>query len=59
MAKKLPPNYHRDWQKTRAKEDPQWYKDRKANRTGRRQQAKADAVIRFGSVCNICAGTFF
>jgi len=54
----LPPNYHRDWQRKKALEDPEWYEIRKQRRTKLRQENKAKAVQYKGSICARCGQTF-
>lgn len=52
------PNYHRDWQRKKAEDNPEWYEKRKEHRTAQRRQKKHDAVVRFGSKCSKCGGEF-
>lgn len=54
----LPENYHRDWQRNKAKEDPEWYEARKKKRTETRREKKTEWVKKFGSVCNRCKQSF-
>lgn len=50
----LPPNYHRDWQRKKADENPDWYEQRKFRRTELRREKKSIWVKKFGSICNKC-----
>lgn len=50
----LPPNYHRDWQRAKAKNDPEWYEQRKLKRTKLRREKKSFWVKQFGGVCGKC-----
>lgn len=50
----LPKNYHRDWQRNKAKKDPEWYNQRKAQRTEQRRKKKSEWVKKFGGVCSKC-----
>jgi len=54
----LPENYHRDWQRRRAAENPDWYEERKNKRTNARRAKKAKFVQEFGGACNNCGGVF-
>ncbi len=54
----LPLNYHRDWQRKRAAEDPEWYEARKQRRTKLRQDNKSKAVSYKGGVCARCGQAF-
>lgn len=54
----LPKNYHRDWQRNKAKENPSWYQERKENRTQKRRDKKKQWVNVFGSKCSKCGGEF-
>ena len=54
----LPENYHRDWQRNKAKNDPEWYENRKKNRTTLRRSKKAEFVQKFNSTCSKCKLTF-
>lgn len=54
----LPPNYHRDWQRNKAASDPEWYEQRKLNRTNLRRDKKSFWVSKFGGKCNRCGGVF-
>lgn len=54
----LPANYHRDWQRSRAADDPEWYERRKESRSDARRQKKSKAVASRGGVCAKCLGSF-
>jgi predicted HNH restriction endonuclease len=54
----LPDNYHRDWQRKRAQEDPEWYEQRKLSRSALRRSKKAGWVRQFGSSCARCNQTY-
>lgn len=54
----LPANYHRDWQRRRAAESPEWYAARKRRRTEARREHKQHWVERLGGKCADCGGTF-
>ncbi len=51
-------HYHRDWQRNKAKENPEWYEQRKQHRTSKRREKKAEAVLKFNSCCSRCSGSF-
>lgn len=54
----LPENYHRDWQRARALENPEWYKERLKQRGVKRKEAKTKAVEYMGSKCAHCGFSF-
>ena len=54
----LPPNYHRDWQRVRASDDPEWYSKRKLLRSAARRNNKTKAVEYKGGKCQRCSNVF-
>ena len=54
----LPENYHRDWQRSRAAHDPNWYEERKTARGTARRGKKLRWIEKFGGVCKDCSGRF-
>jgi predicted HNH restriction endonuclease len=50
----LPENYHRDWQRNKATDNPEWYEERKTQRTEKRRKKKAEWVKKFGGLCEKC-----